>query len=177
MRCKMSFPCHKRPQWTPQECVGVAHLDCLLRDRNADSQTEDRISFKLKQKDPPINRTKSSAPHQNASCHLSYNSCWHRRHFHHIKETIASTMSEESGGLVEETNLGLMIAVPLFLLINASLAYVGGRLMSKMEHKSSEDVLTAHYLGGRSFGPVLSMGTMVRTVQILCTIWSWFEWL
>ena len=79
-------------------------------------------------------------------------------------------MSEESGGLVEETNLGLIIAVPLFLLINASLAYVGGRLMTKMEHKSSEDVLTAHYLGGRSFGPVLSMGTMVRTVQILCTI-------
>lgn len=68
----------------------------------------------------------------------------------------------EAGGLVEETNLGLMIAVPLFLFINASLAYAGGRLMSKMQHKSSEDVLTAHYLGGRSFGPVLSIGTMVR---------------
>ena len=29
MRCKMSFPCHKRPQCTPQECVGVAHLHCI----------------------------------------------------------------------------------------------------------------------------------------------------
>ena len=72
----------------------------------------------------------------------------------------------EAGGLVEETNIGLMIAVPLFLFINASLAYAGGRLMIKMQHKSSEDVLTAHYLGGRSFGPVLSIGTMVRRVQI-----------
>ena len=34
--------------------------------------------------------------------------------------------------------------------------------MSNMQHESSEDVLTAHYLGGRSFGPLLSLGTMVR---------------
>lgn len=71
-------------------------------------------------------------------------------------------MSEAPGGLVEERYIGLMIAVPIFLLINAVLAYFGGRMMSNMQHKSSEDVLTAHYLGGRSFGPILSLGTMVR---------------
>ena len=74
-------------------------------------------------------------------------------------------MSEAPGGMVEERNIGLMLAVPIFLLINAVLAYFGGRMMSKMQHKSSEDILTAHYLGGRSFGPLLSIGTMVRRGQ------------
>ena len=73
-------------------------------------------------------------------------------------------MSEAPGGLVEERHIGLMIAVPIFLLINAVLAYFGGRMMSNMQHKSNEDVLTAHYLGGRSFGPILSLGTMVRLI-------------
>ena len=61
----------------------------------------------------------------------------------------------------EQVQVGLMIAIPIFLAVNAGLAYIGGRWMNKLSHKSSEDVLTAHYLGGRSFGPWLTVGTMV----------------
>ena len=61
----------------------------------------------------------------------------------------------------EQVQVGLMIAIPIFLAVNAGLAYIGGRWMNKLSHKSSEDVLTAHYLGGRSFGPWLTLGTMV----------------
>ena len=61
----------------------------------------------------------------------------------------------------EQVRVGLMIAIPVFLAVNAGLAYIGGRWMNKLSHKSSEDVLTAHYLGGRSFGPLLTLGTMV----------------
>ena len=61
----------------------------------------------------------------------------------------------------EQVQVGLMIAIPVFLAVNAGLAYIGGRWMNKLSHKSSEDVLTAHYLGGRSFGPWLTLGTMV----------------
>lgn len=46
----------------------------------------------------------------------------------------------------EEVQLGLIIAIPLFLCVNAGLAYIGGRWMNKLSHESSEDVLTAHYL-------------------------------
>ena len=46
----------------------------------------------------------------------------------------------------EEVQLGLIIAIPLFLCVNAGLAYIGGRRMNKLSHESSEDVLTAHYL-------------------------------
>eukprot|EP00985_Skeletonema_marinoi_P019397 scaffold11114_cov158-Skeletonema_marinoi.AAC.5 len=73
-------------------------------------------------------------------------------------------MFDAEGRLEQQRNVGLMVAVSIFLLINALFAYVGGRMMSKLEHKSSEDVLTAHYLGGRSFGPIVSMGTMFASV-------------
>jgi len=81
-------------------------------------------------------------------------------------------MFDAEGRLEQQRNVGLMVAVPIFLLINALFAYVGGRMMSKLEHKSSEDVLTAHYLGGRSFGPIVSMGTMVRSCEQYVTSWK-----
>jgi hypothetical protein len=52
----------------------------------------------------------------------------------------------------EQVYLGLFIAIPVALVINAILAFVGGRWTNKLSHTTSEDVLTAHYLGGRSFG-------------------------
>lgn len=36
--------------------------------------------------------------------------------------------------------------------------------MNRLSHDSSEDVLTAHYLGGRSFGPWLTLGTMFASL-------------
>jgi hypothetical protein len=63
--------------------------------------------------------------------------------------------------------LGLFIAIPVAIAINIILAIVGGRWMNKLSHKSGEDVLTAHYLGGRSFGTWVTFGTMVSTNLIL----------
>ena len=63
----------------------------------------------------------------------------------------------------EQVYLGLFIAIPVALAINAILAYVGGRWMNKLSHKTSEDVLTAHYLGGRSFGTWITFGTLVSS--------------
>lgn len=60
--------------------------------------------------------------------------------------------------------VGLIIAIPLFLAVNALLAVVGARWMNRLSHDSSEDVLTAHYLGGRSFGPWLTLGTTFATM-------------
>ncbi|KAL7547831.1 hypothetical protein ACHAWF_011103 [Thalassiosira exigua] len=64
----------------------------------------------------------------------------------------------------EQAHTGLMIAIPLFLALNALLAVIGSRMMSRMSHETSEDVLTAHYLGGRSFGPWLTLGTMFASL-------------
>lgn len=76
----------------------------------------------------------------------------------------------------EQVYLGLFIAIPVALAINAILAYVGGRWMNKLSHKTSEDVLTAHYLGGRSFGTWITFGTLVSNslhfhtlLKILCS--------
>ena len=60
--------------------------------------------------------------------------------------------------------IGLIIAIPIFLGINALLAVVGARWMNRLSHDSSEDALTAHYLGGRSFGPWLTLGTTFATM-------------
>ena len=49
----------------------------------------------------------------------------------------------------EQVYLGLVIAIPIFFCLNAVLAYIGGRWQKKLAHKTSEDVLTAHYLGGQ----------------------------
>ena len=58
----------------------------------------------------------------------------------------------------DEAPLGLIIAIPIFLCLNIILAVIGARWMNRLSHDTSEDVLTAHYLGGRSFGPWLSLG-------------------
>ena len=66
-----------------------------------------------------------------------------------------------TGKTSEQVYLGLVIAIPIFFCLNAVLAYIGGRWQKKLAHKTSEDVLTAHYLGGRSFGSWISFGTLV----------------
>ena len=63
-----------------------------------------------------------------------------------------------------EAPVGLIVAVPIFLCINIAMAVIGARWMSRLSHDSSEDVLTAHYLGGRSFGPWLTLGTMFASL-------------
>jgi Na+/proline symporter len=64
----------------------------------------------------------------------------------------------------EEVPFGLIICIPIFLSINVLLAVIGARWMNRLSHDSSEDVLTAHYLGGRSFGPWLTLGTMFASL-------------
>ncbi len=75
--------------------------------------------------------------------------------------SIMTTDSALGGGSIP---VGLIIAIPVFLAVNALLAVVGARWMNRLSHDSSEDVLTAHYLGGRSFGPWLTLGTTFATM-------------
>jgi hypothetical protein len=73
-------------------------------------------------------------------------------------------------GVGDPPPLGLIVAVPIFLCINIAMAVIGARWMNRLSHNSSEDVLTAHYLGGRSFGPWLTLGTMFASLYSGFTI-------
>jgi sodium/proline symporter len=53
---------------------------------------------------------------------------------------------------------GLYISIPLYFVLLFCVAYWGYIRTKYLKTKSDE--LSAHYLGGRSFGPLLSAGTM-----------------
>ena len=65
--------------------------------------------------------------------------------------------------------LGLYISIPVYLFILACCAVVAHRRMEQMTSKSSGNnstvnTLTAHYLGGRSLGPLVTAGTVFASL-------------
>jgi Na+/proline symporter len=57
---------------------------------------------------------------------------------------------------------GLYVAIPVYFVLLGIVAYLGWRRTNALKHKS--DALTAHYLGGRSFGPIMTAGTMFASL-------------
>lgn len=57
---------------------------------------------------------------------------------------------------------GLYVAIPIYFVLLASVAYWGWRRTNTL--KDSNDALSAHYLGGRSFGPLMTAGTMFASL-------------
>ena len=58
----------------------------------------------------------------------------------------------------------LYVAIPIYfgmLALSAAWAY---RRMEQMNHKGVSDKLSSHYLGGRSFGPLLTAGTVFASL-------------
>ena len=58
----------------------------------------------------------------------------------------------------------VLIAICIFIGINGLIAIFGTIRTKALSHKTSEDVLTAHFLGGRSFGPIVLFGTMFASL-------------
>jgi len=63
--------------------------------------------------------------------------------------------------------IGLYVAIPVYFCILAGAAYGANRRNRRLHLENEEngvpdggDALTGHYLGGRTFGPLLTMGTM-----------------
>ena len=57
----------------------------------------------------------------------------------------------------EENRNGLLITVPLYFAFLAFAAYWAYKRIETMKHSGISDKLTAHYLGGRDFGPLLRL--------------------
>ena len=102
----------------------------------------------------------TATPLQTFCCRVG-EEAYYRRQIKCVSTRPTNTMTEKTS---EQVYLGLVIAIPIFFSLNAVLAYIGGRWQKKLAHKTSEDVLTAHYLGGRSFGSWVSFGTLVSYV-------------
>ena len=73
-------------------------------------------------------------------------------------------MSEQS---IEVNRIGLYIAIPIYFAVLGGAAFWANRRNRRLRKKNEEsgipdggDALTGHYLGGRDFGPLLTMGTM-----------------
>eukprot|EP00978_Attheya_sp_CCMP212_P006957 scaffold16242_cov55-Attheya_sp.AAC.4 len=66
--------------------------------------------------------------------------------------------------MAEETDLtGLYVAVPIYFAAMACAAIWAHSRTNALE-ASGKDKLTAHYLGGRAFGPLLTAGTMFASL-------------
>jgi Na+/proline symporter len=64
----------------------------------------------------------------------------------------------------EENRTGLYVTVPIYFLFLAGAAYWAHRRNESMKHAGVTDQLTAHYLGGRDFGPLLTAGTLFASL-------------
>ena len=64
----------------------------------------------------------------------------------------------------EENRNGLLITVPLYFAFLAGAAYWAYKRIENMKHEGVSDKLTAHYLGGRDFGPLLTAGTLFASL-------------
>jgi len=58
----------------------------------------------------------------------------------------------------------LYVVFPLYFVILGSCAYFAYRRMETMKKKTTTDELSAHYLGGRDFGPLLMAGTLFASL-------------
>mmetsp|Transcript_11220 Transcript_11220/g.24297 ORF Transcript_11220/g.24297 Transcript_11220/m.24297 type:complete len:771 (-) Transcript_11220:263-2575(-) len=66
--------------------------------------------------------------------------------------------------VAQEHRVGLYISIPVYFCVLGCCAWWAHRRMEKMEHEKVNDKLTAHYLGGRSFGPLLTAGTVFASL-------------
>ena len=58
-----------------------------------------------------------------------------------------------------EHQTGLFISIPIYFVVLACCAWWAHRRMERMEHDKTADKLSAHYLGGRQFGQLMTAGT------------------
>lgn len=63
-----------------------------------------------------------------------------------------------------DNRLGLYIAIPLYFCILAGCAYWGHRRMVKIENEGTASAISAHYLGGRQFGWIVTAGTFFASL-------------
>ncbi|KAL7506888.1 hypothetical protein ACHAXN_004100 [Cyclotella atomus] len=67
--------------------------------------------------------------------------------------------------MVAEQHLpGLYISVPIYFVLLGGCAYWAHRRMERMEHEHTADKLSAHYLGGKDFGPWMTAGTIFASL-------------
>ena len=59
-----------------------------------------------------------------------------------------------------EHRTGLYVTIPIYFVFLLMATYWAHKRMETMKHAGVADSLTAHYLGGRSFGPFLTAGTI-----------------
>jgi len=59
-----------------------------------------------------------------------------------------------------ENRTGLYVTIPIYFCLLAGATYWAYRRMEKMKHDKTADKLSAHYIGGRTFGPLIITGTL-----------------
>jgi Na+/proline symporter len=63
-----------------------------------------------------------------------------------------------------DNRTGLYVTVPIYFCLLAAATYWAYKRMEKMKHQGVSDKLSAHYLGGRDFGPWLTAGTLFASL-------------
>ena len=58
----------------------------------------------------------------------------------------------------------LYVVIPLYFVMLAGCAAWAYKRMERMNHDGVSDKLSSHYLGGRSFGPLLTAGTVFASL-------------
>ena len=66
--------------------------------------------------------------------------------------------------LSEEHMIGLYIAIPIYFALLCGASYWAHRRMERLVHNDISDTLSAHYLGGRTFGRLLTAGTTFASI-------------
>ena len=66
--------------------------------------------------------------------------------------------------LDEDQLLGLYICIPVYFVLLGAAAFWAHKRMESLVHDKVSDQLSAHYLGGQSFGPLLTAGTVFASI-------------
>mmetsp|Transcript_5352 Transcript_5352/g.8452 ORF Transcript_5352/g.8452 Transcript_5352/m.8452 type:complete len:135 (-) Transcript_5352:15-419(-) len=66
--------------------------------------------------------------------------------------------------VAEEHLTGLYVTIPVYFCFLGLATYWAYRRMGRMSHEGVNDKLSAHYLGGRDFGPLMTAGTMFASL-------------
>lgn len=63
-----------------------------------------------------------------------------------------------------ENRTGLYVTIPIYFCLLAGATFWAYRRMEQMSHDKTADKLSAHYIGGRNFGPLLITGTLFASM-------------
>lgn len=63
-----------------------------------------------------------------------------------------------------DNRTGLYVTVPIYFCLLAGAAFWAYKRMENMKHQGVADKLSAHYLGGRDFGPLMTAGTLFASL-------------